>query len=192
MRALFLSLLLSLPAFAQGVSIAVRPDAVYVESIAGNLVPMERVFFHVVIDNQSKIPIGVQWVRFEVSNTKGAVVSGQYAGAVLMELFDSAIDRKRIEPTSKQTLNVAAGERKAISDVFMDFPKGFVGENLAVEVDYKTGGKAEFKKSSIQLHRTEGFSARLPFEGTWYVAAEHGYLDPHKRFLAEAFAYDFL
>jgi len=32
----------------------------------------------------------------------------------------------------------------------------------------------------------------LPFEGTWYVAAEHGSLDAHKRFLAEAFAYDFL
>ena len=40
--------------------------------------------------------------------------------------------------------------------------------------------------------RTQAFSGRLPFEGAWYVAAEHGYLDPHKRFLAEAFAYDFL
>ena len=38
----------------------------------------------------------------------------------------------------------------------------------------------------------QGFSGRLPFDGVWYVAAEHGYLDSHKRFLSEAFAYDFL
>src|SRR6185295_7980481 len=122
----------------------------------------------------------------------GVLFSGQYSGSALTDLFDSAIDRKRIEPTPRQTLVIAAGQRKAISDVFMDFPKGFIGENLLTEVDYKAGGKQEFKKNSIQLRRTEGFVGRLPFEGTWYVAAEHGYLDPHKRFLAEAFAYDFL
>ena len=73
----------------------------------------------------------------------------------------------------------------------MDFPKGLSGENLLVKWT-KSGGKAEVKKASVQLRRAEGFTGRLPFEGTWYVAAEHGYLDPHKRFLAEAFAYDFV
>src|SRR5207237_9067352 len=150
------------------------------------------VFFHFVIDNQLKTPVEVQWLRFDIVNSRGVLFSGQYSGSALMDLFDSAIDRKRIEPTARQTLNIGAGERKAISDVFMDFPKGFVGENLVVEVDYKAGGKDLSKKNSIQLRRTQAFSGRLPFEGTWYVAAEHGYLDRHKRFLAEAYAYDFL
>ncbi len=192
MRALPLIFLLALPSFGEDIDISVRPDVVYVETLNGNIVPMERVFFHIVIDNQSKAPMEVEWVRFDAVNSKGVLFSGQYSGSALMDLFDSAIDRKRIEPTPKQTLDINAGERKAISDIFMDFPKGFMGENLLVEVDYKSGGKAAFKKSSIQIKRTEGFSGRLPFEGTWYVAAEHGYLDAHKRFRAEAFAYDFL
>jgi murein DD-endopeptidase MepM/ murein hydrolase activator NlpD len=74
----------------------------------------------------------------------------------------------------------------------MDFPKGFIGENLLLELSYRSGGKPATRKASIQFQRTQAFSGRLPFEGTWYVAAEHGYLDPHKRFLAEAYAYDFL
>jgi murein DD-endopeptidase MepM/ murein hydrolase activator NlpD len=192
MRPLFLILVLALPVAAQDIDIAVRPDAVYVETIAGNIGPMERVFFHIVIDNQLKAPADIQWLRFDIVNSNGVLFSGQYSGSGLMDLFDSAIDRKRIEPTAKQTLNIGAGERKAISDVFMDFPKGFIGDNLVVEVDYKSGGKELSKKNSIQFHRTPGFSGRLPFDGTWYVAAEHGYLDAHKRLLAEAFAYDFL
>src|SRR5262249_17768196 len=75
---------------------------------------------------------------------------------------------------------------------FMDFPMGFVGENLLVEVDYKSGEKESFSKLTSALQRMQGFSGRLPFDGTWYVAAEHGFLDSHKRFLSEAFAYDFL
>src|SRR5262249_19174919 len=98
----------------------------------------------------------------------------------------------RIETTPKQTLKIDPMQRKAISDVFMDLPKGFIGENLILELNYKSGGKSDSKKTSIQLQRTQAFSGRLPFEGTWYVAAEHSYLDPHKRFLAEAYAYDFL
>jgi murein DD-endopeptidase MepM/ murein hydrolase activator NlpD len=180
------------PGLAQDVDIAVRPDAVYVESVAANLVPMERLFFHLVIDNQSSSPIDVDWVRFDIVNSRGVLFSGQYSGGALMDLFDSAIDRKRIEPTTKQTLNLAAGERKAISDIFLDLPKGFAGDDLIVEVDYTTGGKSALKKSSTQLRRMQGFSGRLPFDGIWYVASEHGYLDAHKRFLAEAFAYDFL
>src|SRR5262245_45009942 len=74
----------------------------------------------------------------------------------------------------------------------MDFPRGFIGESLILELNYLAGGKSELKKSAVQLQRTAAFSGRLPFEGTWYVSAEHGYLDPHKRFLAEAYAYDFL
>jgi murein DD-endopeptidase MepM/ murein hydrolase activator NlpD len=192
MRALLLTLFLVVPGFAQDIDVAVRPDAVYVETMTGNIVPMERVFFHIVLENQSKAPIDVQWIRFDIVNSKGVLFSGQYSGTALMELFDSSIDRRRIEATAKQTLSIGVGERKAISDIFMDFPKGFVGENLLAEVDYKSGGKETSKKHSVQLNRTTGFSGRLPFDGTWYVAAEHGYLDPHKRFLAEAYAYDFL
>ena len=192
MLILWIASLAALPAFAQDVDIAVRPDAVYVEAGGGIIVPMERVFFHIVIDNQSKAPIEVQWVRFDMTNSKGVVFSAQYLGTALTELFDSSIDRKRIEPTPKQTLNIAAGQRKSISDIFMDFPKGFVGENLGVQVQYKSIGGDNGVKVSVPLNRTTGFSGRLPFDGTWYVAAEHGFLDPHKRFLAEAFAYDFV
>jgi murein DD-endopeptidase MepM/ murein hydrolase activator NlpD len=192
MRAVMLSLLLSVSALAQDLDVGVRPDAVYVESFTGNIVPMERVFFHIVLENQAKAPIEIEWVRFDIVNSKGVLFSGQYSGTALTDLFDSSIERRRIEATTKQTLNIAAGERKAISDIFLDFPKGFIGENLLVEVDYTTGGKEISKKNSVQLKRAQGFSARLPFEGTWYVAAEHGSLDAHKRFLAEAFAYDFL
>jgi hypothetical protein len=192
MRLLIVCLLLAVPAFAQDLDIGVRPDTVYVESLAGNILPMERIFFHIVLENQSKAPIEIQWVRFDMVNSQGVLFSGQYSGQALTNLFDSSIDRRRIEPTSKQTLSLNPAERKAISDAFMDFPKGFVGENLLVEVDYKTGGNETSKKGAIQLSRTAGFSGRLPFEGTWYVAAEHSYLDAHKRFIAEAYAYDFL
>jgi len=192
MRVLWITLLAALPAFAQDIDIAVRPDAVYVEAAGGIIVPMERVFFHIVIDNQSRAPIDVQWVRFDLTNSKGVVFSAQYLGTALTELFDSSIDRRRIEPTPKQTLNIAAGQRKSISDIFMDFPKGFIGENLLVEVDYKTGDRDIARKISVPMNRTTGFSGRLPFDGIWYVAAEHGFLDAHKRFLAESFAYDFL
>jgi hypothetical protein len=191
-RKILLILLLAVPALAQDVDVAVRPDVVYVESLTGNIVPMERVFFHLVIENKTQIPIDIEWVRFDVANSKGILFSGQYSGSALMDLFDSSIERKRIEATTKQTLKIDSGQRKAISDIFMDLPKGFIGENLILEVNYKSAGKSESKKSSIQLERNQAFSGRLPFEGTWYVAAEHGYLDPHKRFLAEAFAYDFL
>src|SRR5262249_36959273 len=92
----------------------------------------------------------------------------------------------------KGTLALQADERKAISDVFLDFPKGFIGQSMIVEVDYKSGGKGGSQKISTPLNRVDGLSARLPFDGVWYVAAEHGYLDPHKRFFAEAYAYDFL
>jgi murein DD-endopeptidase MepM/ murein hydrolase activator NlpD len=44
----------------------------------------------------------------------------------------------------------------------------------------------------MRLQRVAGFSGRLPFDGVWYVASEHSFLDPHKRFRAESFAYDFL
>lgn len=192
LRSILFLLFLATPGFAQDVDIAVRPDVVYVETLTGNIVPMERVFFHIVIENKTKIPIEVDWIRFDVANSKGVLFSGQYSGTALMALFDSSIDRRRIEATAKRTLKIDTGERKAISDVFLDFPQGFIGENLILELAYKAGGKGESRKTSVQLHRTEGFTARLPFEGTWYVAAEHGYLDPHKRFLAEAFAYDFL
>src|SRR5262245_30668808 len=192
MRIFMASLFLTGAAFAQDINIGVRPDVVYVENIAGNLSTMERVFFHLVLENQSKEGAQVEWIRFDIVNSKGVLFSGQYSGPALMDLFDSSIDRKRIEPTPKQTLDLAAGERKAISDIFLDFPKGFIGENLPVEVSFRSQGKADSKKSSIQLKRTQGFAGRLPFDGTWYVASEHGYLDPHKRYLAEAFAYDFL
>jgi len=192
MRQFLLILLLAVPLSAQNIDVAVRPDAVYVETLAGNIVPMERIFFHIVIENKAAMPIDVDWVRFDVTNSNGVLFSGQYSGAALIDLFDSSMDRRRIEPTPKGTLKVDAGERKAISDIFLDCPKGFLGENLIVELNYKAGGKSDSRKTSIGLRRTQGFSGRLPFDGIWYVASEHGYLDSHKRFVAEAFAYDFL
>lgn len=189
---LLATLLLTTSAFAQDVGVTVRPEAIYVEQMGGNVVPMERSFFHVIIENKSTAPIDVQWVRFDMVNSAGIVFSGQYSSDALMNLFDSAIDRRRIEPTTKRTLRIGPNERKALSDVFMDFPKGFVGQNLLVEVNYKSGSKDAFAKMSAQLKRTDGFSGRLPFDGVWYVAAEHGFLDAHKRIIAEAFAYDFL
>ena len=192
MRQLFLIVLLAVPAFAQDVDVAVRPDVVYVETVGGNIVPMERMFFHIVIENKAKAPIDVDWLRFDLANSKGILFSGQYSGSALMDLFDSSIDRRRIETTSKQTLKVDSGERKAISDIFIDLPKGFIGENLLVELSYNSDGKPDSKKISVQLQRMLAFAGRLPFDGTWYVSSEHGYLDAHKRFLAETFAYDFL
>src|ERR1041385_2752017 len=175
MRGFLLLLLLrpEAPALAQNVEISVRPDTIYVESIAANVVPMERVFFHIVVHNALTAAIELEWLRFDIANSSGILFSGQYSGRALTELFDSAIDRKRIEPTEKGTLKIGTDERKAISDLFLDLPKGFIGESVIVEVDYKSGDKAGSEKASSILKRVEGFSARLPFEGVWYVAAEH-------------------
>jgi len=192
MPILLILILLAAPAFAQDLQVSIRPDAIYVESLAGNIVPMERVFFHIIIHNTTEAPIQINWLRFDVVNASGILLSGQYSGKALADLFDSAIDRKRIEPTPKSTSTLAPDERKAISDIFFDFPKGFVGESMVVEVDYRISGKGLVMKTPVPLNRVTGLSARLPFEGVWYVAAEHGFLDPHKRFLSEAYAYDFL
>ena len=192
MRTLVFILLISTAAAAQDVGVVVRPDVIYVENIGGNIAAMERVFFHVIVENKARTPVDIQWIRFDVVNSAGVVFSGQYAGEALTGLFDSAIDRKRIEPTAKQTLNLPPTQRKAISDIFMDFPMGFVGQNLLVEVGYKSDGKESSSRISTPLQRMQGFLGRLPFDGVWYVAAEHGFLDPHKRFLAEAYAYDFV
>ena len=177
---------------SQEVELLVRPDLLQVESLGGGIVPMERAFFHVVVHNISKQPIEIQWVRFDMVNSIGIVFSGQYSGNALIDLFDSAIDRKRIEPTPKETLTIGPDERKAISDVFLEFPMGFIGENLLVQVEYKAGTKNGFHKVSTQLVRIQGFSGRLPFDGVWYVSREHSYLDSHKKVRAEAYAYDFL
>jgi murein DD-endopeptidase MepM/ murein hydrolase activator NlpD len=192
MRVFFFILLTAAVGAAQTVNISVRPDAVYVETIAGNVVPMERVFFHIIIENKSTAAVDVQWVRFDVVNSMGTVISAQYSSETLMDLFDSAMDRRRIEPTAKRTLSISPDERKALSDIFMDFPQGFIGHNVVVEVDYRSGGKEVSSKISAPLRRMDGFSGRLPFDGVWYVSSEHGFLDAHKRFFAEAFAYDFL
>lgn len=192
MRVFLLILLLSATAFAQDLEILAHPDAIQVESVGGNIVPMERVFFHLILHNLSQAPLDIEWVRFDIVNSQGVLFSGQYSGPALIGLFDNAIDRRRIEPTTKESLRIEPGERKGISDIFLDFPKGFVGEGLLVEAQYNSGEKIDSRKLSTQLRRVEGFSGRLPFDGIWYVAGEHGFLDTHKRFLAEAFAYDFL
>jgi hypothetical protein len=192
MRVLAIILLTAGGALGQDVDLQIRPEAIYVENIGGNIVPLERVFFHIVLENKSGAPIEIQWLRFDMVNSEGVVLSGQYSAKALMSLFDSAINRKRIEPTPKETLVLASGQRKAISDIFMDFPVGFIGDNLMLEVDYKSGGTDALRKASTRLKRAEGFLGRLPFESVWYVAAEHGFLDSHKRFLAESFAYDFI
>ena len=192
MRALLLILILAAPACAQDVGVTVRPEAVYVENVGGNIVPMERTFFHIVIENKLAGPVDIQWLRFDVVNSAGIVISAQYTGQALTTLFDSAIDRKRIEPTAKNTLTLKPAERKAISDIFMDLPAGFIGETLLVQVEYKAGTQEASSKTTATVSRMPGFSGRLPFDGIWYVSAEHSYLDPHKRFLAETFAYDFV
>src|SRR5215471_11175185 len=112
MRAvLLLTVLVFAPnTFAQDLEILVRPDAVYVESIAANIVPMERVFFHLVIHNASKNPVELDWLRFDVVNSLGVLFSGQYSGPALTALFDSAIERKRIEPTTKGTVSLGPDE----------------------------------------------------------------------------------
>src|SRR5438874_800615 len=106
MRPLVLILCLAACGFGQDIDVSVRPDSVYVETLTGNIVPMERVFFHIVIENQMKAALQVEWVKFDIVNSKGVVFSGQYSGSALTDLFDSAIDRRRIEPTPKQTLNI--------------------------------------------------------------------------------------
>jgi murein DD-endopeptidase MepM/ murein hydrolase activator NlpD len=179
-------------ALAQDVEIVARPEAIYVEHMEGNITPMDRVFFHIVIHDISKTVISVEWVRFDLTNSAGVVLSAQYSGTALMNLFDSAIDRRRIEPTPKKTLDIQPDQRKSISDIFFDCPAGFIGEIVFVEVQYRIGTKVQSTKSSTILKRTPALSGRLPFDGIWYVSNEHGYLDQHKRYLSEAFAYDFL
>jgi murein DD-endopeptidase MepM/ murein hydrolase activator NlpD len=61
-----------------------------------------------------------------------------------------------------------------------------------VEVAYQSGEILRSSQASTPLHRNRGFAGRLPFDGIWYVAAEHGFLDAHKRLQSEMFAYDFL
>ncbi|HET9132359.1 MAG TPA: M23 family metallopeptidase, partial [Terriglobia bacterium] len=172
--------------------IGTRPDAIYVEHMDGNITPMDRVFFHIVLHDISKETLNVDWVRLDLTNSTGVVLSVQYSGMALMNLFDSSIDRHRIEPTPKNTLEIQPDQRKSISDVFFDCPSGFIGEVLIVEAQYRIGTKVQSVKSSTLLKRTPSFSGRLPFDGVWYVLNEHGYLDLHKRYLAEAFAYDFI
>jgi murein DD-endopeptidase MepM/ murein hydrolase activator NlpD len=192
MYVFILSALLGVSVLAQDMDVALRPDVVYVETLTGSIIPVERVFFHIVIENKGTMPLEINSVRFDISNAEGVLVSGQYSGNALQALFNSAVERKRIEPSAAQTLEVGPGERKAISDIFVDLPQSFIGESLVAEVAFKSGGGAGSKKATVMLQRTQGFVGRLPFDGTWYVAAEHGYLDSHKRFRAEAFAYDFL
>jgi len=179
-------------AVADDLEILIRPDAVYVERMAGNITPMDRVFFHIVVHNQSKSPLAIEWIRFDLTNSDGIDFSGQYSGKALMDLFDSAIDRHRIEPTPKKTLDLFPDQRKAISDIFFDCPVGFIGEAAVIQVQYEIGGVFQTTKVSTTLKRSPAFIGQLPFEGVWYVQNEHGYLDLHKRYLAEAFAYDFI
>jgi murein DD-endopeptidase MepM/ murein hydrolase activator NlpD len=192
MRTLVLTLLIAASAAAQDVVVSVSPQALHVENAGGNIAPIERMFFHIVVENKSPDPIEIRWVRFDVVSSAGIAFSGQYSGNALTSLFDSAVDRRRIEPTEKQTLTLKPTERKAISDIFMDLPAGLIGENLLVEAAYKSPEKEAFSKITVPLRRMGGFAGRLPFDGAWYVSAEHGFLDPHKRFLAETFAYDFI
>ena len=56
--------------FAQDVEIAVKPDAIYVESTAANIVPMERVFFHIIVHNASKTPVQLAWLRFDLRDER--------------------------------------------------------------------------------------------------------------------------
>src|SRR5262245_49551985 len=139
MRTIMVLLLLSTAAYAQDLEIQTRPESVYVEGMSGDLTSFERVFFHIILHNLLNAPVDIEWVRFDLVNSEGALLSGQYSGPALMSLFDSAIERRRIEPTPKQTLSLGPDERKAISDVSLDCPIGFIGESLVVEVNYRSG-----------------------------------------------------
>ena len=185
-------LLFAIPAYSQDIDIAIRPGALHVESSEGNLQPMERLFFHIVVHNTSTKPVTIESLQFELGSGQVATLTGKYSGAGLMSLFDSAIDRRRIEPTAKQTLELAPDERKAAADIFLEWPIGHVGDVAAVEVHYQIDGKSTSHKVTAMLNRFAGFTGRLPFDGVWYVSAEHGFLDHHKRSAIEAFAYDFL
>ena len=77
MRKLFLLLFLCVPVFGQDLDIAVRPDAIHVESMNGNIVPMERAFFHIVLHNTSTTPMELDWLRFDIVNSAGVLFSGQ-------------------------------------------------------------------------------------------------------------------
>jgi hypothetical protein len=188
----FAFLFCATPAFAQALEISTKPDSLYVERMEGNITPMERVFFHVILHDTSMNAITIHWVRFDLTNSEGVTLSGLYSGAALMNLFDSAIDRHRIEPTPKKTLDIYPDQRKSISDVFFDCPQGFLGESVVVEVEYVSENKVQSGKISTALKRTPVFTGRLPFDGVWYVQNEHGFLDLHKRYTAELFAYDFI
>src|SRR5262245_21879782 len=91
---------------AEDLEIVTRPESIYVERIAGNVTQIDRVFFHIILHNTSSMPITLQWVRFELHNGDQGVLSGQYSGSALTTLFDSAIDRRRIEPTARQSLTL--------------------------------------------------------------------------------------
>ncbi len=177
---------------AQGLDIGIRPDVVHVEELGGDIVPVHRVFFHVILHNVSAEPLEIQWVRFDLVGSTGGIVSGQFSGPALTALFDDSIDRRRIETTPRGTLTLAPDERKSLSDVFLDLPSGFMGQTLVVESEFMAGDTRSTTDVSVQVEAAEGFVGRLPFDGIWYVAAEHGALDAHKRFITEAFAYDFL
>ena len=187
-----LILLSSVSGVAQGLDIGIRPDVVYMEELGGDIVPINRVFFHVILHNVTAEPVEIQWIRFDLVGSTGGIVSGQFSGPALEALFDDSIDRRRIETTPKGTLTLGPDERKALSDVFLDLPGGFMGETLVVESEFLSGDTPSTSQVSAPVRAAEGFVGRLPFEGIWYVAAEHGALDAHKRFIAEAFAYDFL
>ncbi len=192
MRVSVLTLLLAVSGFAQDLDIIVRPDAIHVEELGGGIVPVNRVFFHVIFHNVSARPIEIQWIRFDLVGTSGGVVSGQFSGPALIALFDNAMERRRIEQTPSGTLVLEADQRKALSDVFLDLPAGLMGQTLIVESEFAAGETSGVEKISAPVHSSGGFVGRLPFNGTWYVAEEHGFLDSHKRFVPEAFAYDFL
>src|ERR1043166_8500737 len=115
--ALLLLMLASTRIYAQELEIQTRPDSIYVETMSGDLTPIERVFFHIILHNVSNASVDIEWVRFDLVNSTGVMLSGQYSGSALMSLFDSSIDRRRIEPTAKQTLTIGADERKALSDI---------------------------------------------------------------------------
>jgi murein DD-endopeptidase MepM/ murein hydrolase activator NlpD len=182
----------AVPAAAQDLDIRVLPDIVYVEELDGPIIPTRRVFFHAIFHNVTAEPIEFQWVRFDLVGTTGAVVSGQFSGSALTALFDDSVRRRRIESTVANTLVLSPDQRKAVSDVFLTLPSELVGTTLVVESEYRRGETVSAQKVSVPLMHTEGFIGRLPFDGIWYVAAEHDALDPHKRFTSEAFAYDFL
>ena len=108
---------------------SVLPATVYVEDLGGDIVPVERAFFHLILHNTSTEPIEFQWVRFDLAASAGSVVSGQFSGPGLIELFDKSVERRRIEVTPGGTPGFGSGRTEGALGYFFRVAFGIDGSD---------------------------------------------------------------